>query len=112
LGGIIDVQTPMPLDGPTRYGAKVGGIYYDQAEEGGYEGFGLISQKFADDTTGPPPPASYNRRDLSQQGLDTFSGYSRFTDSTGTVRFGNADARPEEIAEEGKNLGLHGVVRR
>ena len=27
LGGIVDVQTPMPLDGPSRYGAKVGGIY-------------------------------------------------------------------------------------
>jgi iron complex outermembrane receptor protein len=111
LGGIIDVQTPMPLNGPSRYGAKVGGIYYDQAEEGGYEGFGLISQKFANDTMGVLLSASYNRRDLSQEGLDTFSGYSRFTDSTGRVRFGNADARPEEIAETRKNLGLNGVFQ-
>src|SRR4029450_5849816 len=110
--GIIDVQTPMPLQGPSRYGAKVGGTYYDQAEEGGYEGFGLISQQFANDPMGVLLSASYNPRDLSQEGLDTFSGYSRFTDGTGTVRFGNADARPEAIAEEGKNLGLHGVVRR
>jgi iron complex outermembrane recepter protein len=111
LGGIVDVQTPMPLEGPDRYGAKVGGIYYDQASEGGYEGFGLISQKFADDTLGVLLSASYNHRDLSQEGLDTFSGYSRFTDSTGTVRFGNADARPEQIAETRENIGLNGVVQ-
>ena len=111
LGGIVDVQTPMPLDGPARYGAKVGGIYYDQASEGGYEGFAMASQKFADDTLGVQVSASYNKRDLSQEGLDTFSGYSRFTDSTGTVRFGNADARPEAIAEQRKNLGLNGVLQ-
>jgi iron complex outermembrane receptor protein len=111
LGGIVDVQTPMPLDGPSRLGAKVGGIYYDQASEGGYEAFGLLSQKFAGDTMGVLLSASYNERDLSQEGLDTFSGYSRFTDSTGTVRFGNSDARPEEIAEQRKNLGLNGVFQ-
>jgi iron complex outermembrane receptor protein len=111
LGGIVDVQTPMPLEGPSRLGAKVGGIYYDQASEGGYEGFGLISQKFADDTLGVLLSASYNNRDLSQEGLDTFSGYSRFTDSGGTVRFGNADARPEEIAENRENIGFNGVVQ-
>jgi iron complex outermembrane recepter protein len=111
LGGIVDVQTPMPLDGPSRYGAKVGGIYYDQASESGYEGFALASQKFAGDTLGVLVSASYNKRDLSQEGLDTFSGYSRFTDATGTVRFGHADARPEAIAEQRENLGLNGVVQ-
>jgi iron complex outermembrane recepter protein len=111
LGGIVDVQTPMPLDGPDRLGAKLGGIYYDQASESGYEAFGLVSHKFADDTLGVLVSASYNDRDLSQQGLDTFSGYSRFTDSTGTVRFGNSDARPEEIAENRKNLGLNAIVQ-
>jgi iron complex outermembrane recepter protein len=111
LGGIVDVQTPMPLDGPNRLGAKVGGVYYDQAAEGGYEAFGLLSQKFAGDTLGVLLSASYNRRDISQEGLDTFSGYSRFTDSIGTVRFGNADARPEEIAEQRANVGLNGVLQ-
>lgn len=111
LGGIVDVQTPMPLDGPSRIGAKLGGTYYDQASENGYEAFVLASQKFAGDTLGLLVSASYNKRDLSQEGLDTFSGYSRFTDAGGTVRFGNADARPEAIAEERKNLGLNGVLQ-
>ncbi|HEX7116471.1 MAG TPA: TonB-dependent receptor [Steroidobacter sp.] len=111
LGGIVDVKTPMPLESPNRIGAKVGGLYYDQASEGGYEGFGLISQKFAGDTLGLQVSASYNRRDLSQQGLDTFSGYSRFTDSDGIERFGHADARPEEIAESRKNVGLNAVLQ-
>jgi iron complex outermembrane receptor protein len=111
LGGIVDIQTPMPLDSPDQLAAKVGGVYYDQASKGGYEGFALASHKFADDTLGVMVSASYNRRDLSQQGLDTFSGYSRFTDAGGTVRFGNADARPEEIAETRKNLGLNAIVQ-
>ena len=61
LGGIVDVQTPMPLDGPSRLGAKVGGTYYDQASEGGYEAFALASQKFAGDTLGVQVSASYNK---------------------------------------------------
>lgn len=111
LGGIVDVQTRKPLESPDQIAAKVGGTYYDQASEDGYEAFALASHKFAGDTLGVLVSASFNRRNLSQEGLDTFSGYSRFTDSTGTVRFGNADARPEEIAETRKNLGLSGMVQ-
>jgi iron complex outermembrane receptor protein len=111
LGGIVDVQTRMPLDSPNQIAAKLGGVYYEQARKAGYEGFALVSHKFADDTLGVLLSASYNRRDLSQQGLDTFSGYSRFTDSAGQVHFGNADARPEEIKETRKNLGLDAVVQ-
>jgi iron complex outermembrane receptor protein len=111
LGGIVDVQTRKPLEGPDQVAAKVGGTYYDQASENGYEAFALASHKFAGDTLGVLVSASFNRRNLSQEGLDTFSGYSRFTDGTGTVRFGNADARPEEIAETRKNVGLSAMVQ-
>lgn len=111
LGGIIDIQTRMPLNGPDQVAAKVGGIYDEQAAKTGYETFALATHKFADDKLGALISASYSQRDLSQQGLDTFSGYSRYTDSTGTVRFGNADARPEEIADQRKNLGLNGVIQ-
>jgi iron complex outermembrane receptor protein len=111
LGGIVDVQSRKPLEGPDQIAAKVGGTYYDQASEDGYEAFALASHKFAGDTLGVLVSASFNRRNLSQEGLDTFSGYSRFTDGTGTVRFGNADARPEEIAETRKNVGLSAMVQ-
>ncbi len=111
LGGIIDVQTRMPLEGPNQLAAKVGGLYDEQASKGGYEAFALATHKFADDTLGVLISGTYNRRDLSQQGLDTFSGYTRFTDSTGATRFGNSDARPEEIAERRENLGLNAVLQ-
>ena len=111
LGGIVDIQTRMPLDGPNQLAAKLTGDYAEQPRKGGYETFALVSHKFANDTLGVLLSASYNDRRLSQQGLDTFSGYSRFTDSSGTVRFGNADARPEEIQERRKNLGLDGVIQ-
>lgn len=111
LGGIVDIQTRMPLDGPNQIAAKLAATDYDQAGRVGYETFALASHKFADNKFGVLVSASYNNARLSQQGLDTFSGYSRFTDATGTVRFGNSDARPEEIAETRRNLGLDGVIQ-
>jgi iron complex outermembrane recepter protein len=111
LGGIVDIQTRMPLDGPEQIALKASGTYDEQARKGGFEGFGLISRKFADDTFGVLLSASFERRNLSQQGLDTFSGYSRYTDSGGAVHFGNSDARPELIRERRDNLGLDGALQ-
>ncbi|WP_420138390.1 TonB-dependent receptor [Sphingomonas sp.] len=111
LGGIVDVRTRMPLDGPNQIALKAGGIYDELPKKGGFETFGLISRKFADDTFGVLLSASFNRRNLEQQGLDTFSGYSAFNDSAGIRRFGNADARPEDIQERRDNLGLDGALQ-
>jgi iron complex outermembrane receptor protein len=111
LGGIVDIQTRMPLDGPEQIALKAAGTYDEQARKGGFEGFGLISRKFADDTFGVLLSASFERHNLSQQGLDTFSGYSHFTDSAGAQHFGNSDARPELIQERRDNLGLDGALQ-
>ncbi|WP_082731619.1 MULTISPECIES: TonB-dependent receptor [unclassified Sphingomonas] len=111
LGGIVDIRTRTPLDTPAQYVAKITGIYSEQADRAGYELFGLASQRFADDTLGILVSASYNRRPVSQLGLDTFSGYGRFTDGTGGTRFGNTDARPEAINETRRSLGLNGVIQ-
>ena len=110
LGGIVDVQTRMPLDGPNQIAAKASGVYSELARKGGFETFALASHKF-NDTLGVLLSASYSQRKFSQQGLDTFSGYSRFVDSSGTARFGLSDARPEEIKETRRNLGLDGVIQ-
>jgi iron complex outermembrane recepter protein len=111
LGGVVDVRTRMPLDGPNQVALRAGGIYEELPKKGGFETFGLISRKFADDTFGVLLSASFNRRNLAQQGLDTFSGYSLFTDSSGVRRFGNADARPEDIQERRDTLGLDGAIQ-
>lgn len=111
LGGIVDIQTRMPLEGPNQVAAKISGIYADQSRRHGFESFGLVSQKFAHDTLGILLSASYNKRPVSQKGIDTFSGYLRFTDPSGTVRFGNSDVRPETISETRKDLGLDGVIQ-
>jgi iron complex outermembrane recepter protein len=111
LGGIVDIETRMPLQGPDQAVLKAGGSYSEQARKGGPEVFGLVSHKFADDTLGVMLSGSYDRRNLSQQGLDTFSGYTRFKDSTGTVRYGNSDARPEEIQELRQNTGLDAALQ-
>ncbi|MGN6270964.1 MAG: TonB-dependent receptor [Sphingomonas sp.] len=111
LGGIVDIQTRMPLDGRNQVAAKVSSIYSEQARRSGFESFGLVSHKFAGDTLGILLSASYNERPVSQQGIDTFSGYLRYTDPAGNVRFGNSDVRPETISETRKNLGLDAVVQ-
>lgn len=111
LGGIVDIHTRMPLDGPNQLAGKISSIYGEQARRGGFESFGLISHKFANDTLGILLSASYNERPISQQGLDTFSGYLRYKDPKGNVRFGNSDVRPELIDDNRKNLGLDGVIQ-
>ena len=111
LGGIVDIRTPMPLESPEQIALKAGANYSDLAGQAGPDVFGLLSHKFADDTLGVMFSGSYDRRHLSQQGLDTFSGYTRYTDSTGTVRYGDSDARPEDIEELRQNLGFDAVVQ-
>lgn len=111
LGGIVDINTRMPLDGRDQLAAKAGVTYDDLSRKAGYEVFGLASHKFAGDTLGVLLSASYGDRHLEQQGLDTFAGYSRFTDAGGTVRFGNGDVRAEEISERRTKFGLDGVIQ-
>lgn len=110
LGGIVDINTRKPLDGPSSIAARAGASYDSLTKKPSYEMFGLVSQKFAGDTLGVLVSASYGRRKLSQQGLDTFSGYTQFT-SGGVTRFGHSDARPEEITETRTKFGLDGVIQ-
>ncbi len=110
LGGIVDINTRKPLDGPNSIAARAGGSYDTLTEKPSYELFGLVSQKFAGDTLGVLVSASYGRRRLSQQGLDTFSGYTQFT-SSGATHFGHSDVRPEEISEKRTKFGLDGVIQ-
>lgn len=115
LGGIVDVQTRRPLDtGRTQLAASGGFTYEELPGKPGVELFGLASTTFADDTLGALITASYTQRNLSQEGLDTFSGYARFTDATVTparTRFGNADVRAQEIDEERRKFGVSGVLQ-
>lgn len=115
LGGIVDVQTRRPLDGPDLQIAGRANVTYEElAKKAGYELFSLASGRFDEGRLGILLSASYGSRNLSQQGLDTFSGYARFTDTSVTpaqVRFGNADARPQDIREQRDKLGLDGVIQ-
>jgi iron complex outermembrane recepter protein len=111
LGGTVDIRTRLPLDSASQVALKAVGGYSDQSRKLGHEAFALGSYRNDSETLGVLLSASQNRRRLSQEGLDTFSGYSRFTDSTGTVRFGHADVRPEDIQETRKNLGIDAVLQ-
>lgn len=111
LGGVINISTRKPLDGPNQIALRGGASYDDLTNKPSYEAFGLVTHKFADDTLGVLLSASYGRRRLSQQGLDTFAGYTQFTDGAGAKHFGLSDVRPEEINETRTKFGLDGVVQ-
>jgi len=111
LGGIVDIRTRMPLDGPDQAAAKIGGIDSDQSQRQGYQAFVLGSHAFANDTLGILLSATYTNEPVSQQGLDTFSGYVKYNDASGTSRFGDSDFRAEEISQTSKTLGLDGTIQ-
>lgn len=115
LGGIVDIETRLPLssDG-LQVAASAAATYEELADKAGFETFGLISQTFADNTFGALLSAAYSERSLAQQGLDTFSGYVRFNDTTttpATPRFGHSDVRAQSIDEDREKLGLSGVLQ-
>lgn len=114
IGGLVDIETRRPLAEGNRIAAS-GALTYDQLPgKAGFELFGLVSHKFADDRLGVLLTASYSQRPLAQQGLDTFSGYTRFSDATvapAQTRFGHADVRAQDIREDRDKLGLSGVVQ-
>jgi len=116
LGGLVDIETRLPLAGAdgTTVSASGAATYDELAEKAGFELFGLASTRLADDTLGVLLTASYTKRFVAQQGLDTFSGYTRFNDATVTparARFGHADVRAQDIQETREKLGLSGVVQ-
>ena len=115
LGGIVDIHSRKPLDKSGMQAVANAAITYDKLpKKAGYELFGLLADTFADDRLGILVTASYSKRELAEEGLNTFSGYSRFTDTTVTpnaTRFGLADARTQEIEETRKRFGLSAVVQ-
>ncbi|MET3930214.1 iron complex outermembrane receptor protein [Lysobacter sp. OAE881] len=112
LGGIIDIETRKPLAGDASTNVlSVAATYDEMSESTGAQAFTLLSGRNADSNFGGLISATYSSRDVQQQGLDTFSGYSRFTDSTGRTRFGNADMRAQDIDDERDKVGVSGVLQ-
>lgn len=115
LGGVIDIRTRMPLDGPASQFAARTALTYDQLPgKYGRELFGMWSGKFAGNTIGLLASVSADTRQLAQQGLDTFSGYRAYSEtSSGAARnrFGNQDVRAQDIAEKRKKFGFNATLQ-
>ena len=111
LGGIIDIRTRMPLDGPdSQVAARVAATYDQLPGKHGSELFGMWSGKFANNTLGFLVSLSADTRKLAQQGLDTFSGYRAYTDAGRSV-FGNQDVRAQDIAEKREKRGANAAIQ-
>ncbi len=111
LGGLVDIETRKPLYDRPQVAVSAAATYDELSDEPGHEVFALASQSFADNTFGALLSATYGERALTQQGLDTFSGYLRFNDAGGTPRYGHSDVRAQNIAEDREKLGVSGVLQ-
>jgi iron complex outermembrane recepter protein len=111
LGGVIDIRTRLPLDGPkTQFAGKLGVTRDQQPAKTGNEFFVLGSTKLLDKTLGLLVSATSEKRDLSQQGLDTFSGYRSFVDG-GITRFGHQDVRIQDLQESRTKHGYNAILQ-
>lgn len=113
LGGIVDIRSRLPLDDGNQLVGKVGLTYDQLPGKYGNEFFGLVSRKLTPEL-GVLLSVSHDERKLSQQGLDTFSGYKQFIDpaKSATVPvFGNQDVRATDIQENRKKTGLNAAVQ-
>lgn len=114
LGGIVDINTRQPLSGDSEQNVvSVAGTYDDMADAYGYNAFGLLSRRSEDRRFGALISATYGHRNVVQQGLDTFSGYSRFSDPTdpGKTRFGSTDMRAQNIDDDRTKVGVSAVLQ-
>ncbi|WP_109126080.1 TonB-dependent receptor [Dyella sp. C11] len=116
LGGIIDINTRMPLnaDGDQNVVA-VSGTYGGLSHRAGGSGLALLSAHSADNRWGAMIAASYSHTDVVQQGLDTFSGYTAFKDPTSasptTVRYGDSDMRAQNINDDRDKTGISAILQ-
>lgn len=112
LGGIVNIETRMPLnaDGDQNV-VSVSGTYSKLARKGGGDGFALLSGRNKDETRGAMVAATYSHATVVQQGLDTFSGYSQFTDSAGVKHFGSTDMRAQNIEDDRTKKGVSAILQ-
>lgn len=114
LGGIVDIRSRLPLDEGNRVVGKAGLTYDQLPGKTGGEFFGLVSRRFDDNRLGIMAALSHDERRLSQQGLDTFAGYKRFSDTTTTPptpRYGDQDVRASDIEENRRKTGLNAALQ-
>lgn len=114
LGGIIDINTRMPLnaDGDQNVVA-VSGTYSGLAHRAGGSGFALLSAKSQDNRWGAMVAATYSHANVVQQGLDTFSGYTAFKDPTNPsiTRYGDSDMRAQNINDDRDKTGVSAILQ-
>jgi len=114
LGGIIDIQTRQPLAGDSEQNVvSLAGTYDELSDSYGHNAFALLSTRTEDRRFGALVSATYSSREVVQQGLDTFSGYSRFTDPANPAlsRFGSIDMRAQNIDDDREKVGASVVLQ-
>lgn len=111
LGGLVDIRSRLPLDGPAmQFAGKLGTTSEQLSGRAGKEFFVLGSAKLDDNRLGLLASLSQESRYLGQQGLDTFSGYRAYTDG-GVTRFGLQDARVQDLQESRDKRGYNAMVQ-
>jgi iron complex outermembrane recepter protein len=111
LGGVVDIRSRQPLDGPARqFVGRIGGTRDQLAGRNGNELFALGSFKLDQGRLGLLVSVSREDRHVGQQGLDTFSGYRAFTDG-GITRYGHQDVRVQDLQEARTKNGYNVMLQ-
>ena len=113
IGGIVDIRSRLPLDDGNALVAKAGLTYDQLPAKYGREFFGLFSHKLSNEL-GVMVSLSRDERQLSQQGLDTFSGYKQYIDPSKSATvpvFGDQDVRATDIQEDRRKTGASAAIQ-
>lgn len=115
LGGLVDIHTRMPIDEPeTQFALKTALTPDRLPSKTGEELFALVAGRFTINTVDVSIDVCEANRSLSQQGLDTYSGYRNYTDtsfSPSKIVFGNQDVRIQETREDRSKRGMNVKVQ-
>lgn len=122
LGGVVNIVTHKPLDQPgSRMLGSVTGSHTELSGDNGIEWFGLYSNTFNDDTLGFQISATQSKREIQEDGMNTFSGYGLLGEGDGLVDVDNngdgvpglvhRDMRFQQINDQREKTGLNAIVQ-
>lgn len=117
IGGVINIITRKPLSKKGfQASGSIGGSYGELADSNNYKGSFIVSNTFADDTFGLMLGANIDKREVREDGFNTFSGYSRLTQGS-PFNFLDIDAPNAATGPDGKLLnpdpngdGVNGLI--
>lgn len=129
MGGVINIQSQTPFSKPGEQKAfSYAANYNDQNRDLGHQWFASYSNTFSDDTLGFLVSANVDSREVSQDGIGTFNGWTALVDARTVTDLGgnrididehgneqkifiNSDPRFQQIADDRDRISASAIVQ-